>query len=189
MHANFMFYSKEEEKKNVAEEWKLWKQQWPWGNLTNKGKRTQRCPHLLLGLGKRTHVKAKEDGKGNPEGRLQHRLPAASSQGNLETDGLLVLALSDLRKVSFRRTVVSNQEWFCDPQNIWQYLGTILIDKIWLGGGAFVNSQAASSCYCSVVKLCPALCDTMDCSKPGSLVLHHLPEFAWIHVHWISDAI
>ena len=29
----------------------------------------------------------------------------------------------------------------------------------------------------------------MDCSMPGFLVLHHLLEFAQIHVHWISDAI
>ena len=29
----------------------------------------------------------------------------------------------------------------------------------------------------------------MDCSKPGFPVLHHLPEFAQIHVHWIGDTI
>ena len=29
----------------------------------------------------------------------------------------------------------------------------------------------------------------MDCSMPGSSVFHHLPEFAQIHVHWVSDAI
>ena len=29
----------------------------------------------------------------------------------------------------------------------------------------------------------------MDCSKPGFPVLHYLPEFALIHVHWVSDAI
>ena len=29
----------------------------------------------------------------------------------------------------------------------------------------------------------------MDCTTPGSPVLHHLPEFAQIHVHWVSDAI
>ena len=28
-----------------------------------------------------------------------------------------------------------------------------------------------------------------DCSTPGFPVLHHLPEFAQTHVHWISDAI
>ena len=29
-----------------------------------------------------------------------------------------------------------------------------------------------------VAQLCPTLCDPMDCSTPGSPVLHHLPEFA-----------
>ena len=32
-------------------------------------------------------------------------------------------------------------------------------------------------------------CDPMDCSMPVSSVLHCLPEFAQIHVHWVSDAI
>ena len=44
-------------------------------------------------------------------------------------------------------------------------------------------------CYCSVAKSCPTLCDPMDCSTPGFPILHHLPEFAQIHVHWVSDAI
>ena len=43
--------------------------------------------------------------------------------------------------------------------------------------------------YCSVTKLCPTLRDTMDCSIPGTLVPHHLPEFAQVHFHWISYAI
>ena len=29
----------------------------------------------------------------------------------------------------------------------------------------------------------------MDCSAPGSSVLHYLPEFAQTHVHWVGDAI
>ena len=29
----------------------------------------------------------------------------------------------------------------------------------------------------------------MDCSITGSPVLHHLPEFAQTHVHWVGDAI
>ena len=44
-------------------------------------------------------------------------------------------------------------------------------------------------CCCSMAKSCPALCDSMDCSTTGSYVLHYLPEFAQIHVHWIGDAI
>ena len=42
---------------------------------------------------------------------------------------------------------------------------------------------------CLVTKLCLTLCDLTDCSKPGFPVLHHLPEFAQIHVHWVGDAI
>ena len=43
--------------------------------------------------------------------------------------------------------------------------------------------------FCSVAKLCPDLCDPMNCSITGFPVLHHLPEFAQTHVHWICDAI
>ena len=42
-------------------------------------------------------------------------------------------------------------------------------------------------CCCSVTKLCPTLCDPMDCSMPGFPVLHYLPEFAQTHVHRVSD--
>ena len=44
-------------------------------------------------------------------------------------------------------------------------------------------------CCCLVAQLCPTLCDPMDCSMPGFPVLHHLPEFAQTHVHWVGDAI
>ena len=44
-------------------------------------------------------------------------------------------------------------------------------------------------CCCSLAKSCPTLCDPVDCSRPGFPVHHHLPEFAQIHVHWISDAL
>ena len=42
---------------------------------------------------------------------------------------------------------------------------------------------------CSVTQSCPTLRDPTDCSMPGFLVLHHLPEFAQTHVHWVNDAI
>ena len=41
----------------------------------------------------------------------------------------------------------------------------------------------------SVTKPCMTLWDPMDCSMPGFLVLHHLPEFAQTYVHWVSDTI
>ena len=39
---------------------------------------------------------------------------------------------------------------------------------------------------CSVAKSCLTL---GNCSTPGFHVLHHLSEFAQIHVRWVSDAI
>ena len=33
------------------------------------------------------------------------------------------------------------------------------------------------------------LCDPMDCSRPGLLVLHQPPEFTQAYIHWGSDAI
>ena len=42
---------------------------------------------------------------------------------------------------------------------------------------------------CSVVQLCPTLCDPMHCSMPGFPVLHHLPVLAQTHVHWVGNAI
>ena len=35
---------------------------------------------------------------------------------------------------------------------------------------------------------CPTLCNPMNCSASGFLVLHHLLELAQTHVHWVSDA-
>ena len=42
---------------------------------------------------------------------------------------------------------------------------------------------------CSVAQSCSTLCDPMDCSMAGLPVSHHLPEFAQVHVHCISDAV
>ena len=47
----------------------------------------------------------------------------------------------------------------------------------------------ADLCCCSVAKLCPTLCDPMNCSMPGFPSLHCLLEFAQTHVHWVGDAI
>ena len=38
--------------------------------------------------------------------------------------------------------------------------------------------------FSSVTPSCPTLCDPMNCSTPGFPVLHCLPEFAQIYVHW-----
>ena len=44
-------------------------------------------------------------------------------------------------------------------------------------------------CDCSGTQRCLTLCDPMDCSTPGLPVPHHLPEFAQVYVHCISDAV
>ena len=63
------------------------------------------------------------------------------------------------------------------------------LNKSWYFGGLkkhckcfpLVFSHFISFC-CSVVQLCLTLSNPMDCSTPGFPVLHHLPEFAQIHV-------
>ena len=47
------------------------------------------------------------------------------------------------------------------------------------GGGAFFLAT----------KLCPTLCNPMDCNKPGFPVLHQPLELVQTHVHWVSDVI
>ena len=47
----------------------------------------------------------------------------------------------------------------------------------------------ASSRCCSDAKSCPTLCNPVDCRMPDLPVPHHLPEFAQVHVNWISNAI
>ena len=43
------------------------------------------------------------------------------------------------------------------------------------------------SCCCYSVAPCyPTLCNPMDCSTPGFLVLHHHPKFAKVHVYCIT---
>ena len=52
-----------------------------------------------------------------------------------------------------------------------------------------LHSQCVSKILLFIAQLCPALCDPMDCSTPGFPVLHHLPELAQTHIHWVGDAI
>ena len=45
------------------------------------------------------------------------------------------------------------------------------------------NPPGPSVQFSSVTQSCPALCDPMDCSKPGFPVHHQLPESTQIHIH------
>ena len=51
------------------------------------------------------------------------------------------------------------------------------------------TSKTVTNTFSSVAQSSPTLCDPMDCSTPGFLVLQHLLELAQIHVHRVSDAI
>ena len=42
---------------------------------------------------------------------------------------------------------------------------------------------------CSVAQSCLTLCDPVDCSTPGSSVLHCLAEFVQINVHCVGDGV
>ena len=59
--------------------------------------------------------------------------------------------------------------------------------------GKFNNKEACwlnkSHCCNSVAKSCPILCDPMNCTRPGFLVLQYLLEFAQTYVPWVGDAI
>ena len=43
--------------------------------------------------------------------------------------------------------------------------------------------------FCLVAKSYLTLWNAMNCSLPGSSVPHNLPEFAQIHVRWVSAVI
>ena len=45
-------------------------------------------------------------------------------------------------------------------------------------------------CYCcSLAQSCLTLCDPMDCSTPGFLILRYLPELAQTHIDQVGDTI
>ena len=71
--------------------------------------------------------------------------------------------------------------------SMWNYLDHLPVYNFTVSHSPWAT-PVTPDCYCSVVKLCPTLCDPMDCSTPSFPVPHHLPEFAQVHVHQIGDA-
>ena len=45
------------------------------------------------------------------------------------------------------------------------------------------STSLKCSCCCSVPQSCQTICNPMDCSMPGFLVLHSLLEFVQTQVH------
>ena len=52
-----------------------------------------------------------------------------------------------------------------------------------------IKYLSSSFRFSSVTQSCLTLGNSMDCSTPGLLVHHQLPEFTQTHIHWVSDAI
>ena len=79
-------------------------------------------------------------------------------------------------------TTVLNAKWWCcssSPESLLQNQCKALTILEFL--------YTHTRCH-SVAQSCLTLCNPMDCSMPGFLVLHYLPEVAQTPVHWISDA-
>ena len=53
----------------------------------------------------------------------------------------------------------------------------------------WAERRRTRGCCCSVAWSHPTRCDPMNGSTPGFPLFHHLPEFAQIYIHWVSDAI
>ena len=54
---------------------------------------------------------------------------------------------------------------------------------------SLTHLETSSIQFSSVAQSCPTLCDPMNCSMPGFLIHHQLPEFTQTHVHQVGDAI
>ena len=72
-----------------------------------------------------------------------------------------------------------NEKWFLLTQKMWSCLPCPGLGK---------SSYNKVVC-CSVAKACLTLCNAVDCSMPGSSVLHCLPEFVQIHVKSMMPSI
>ena len=129
------------------------------------------------------------------------KLPGSSAHGIFQTRILEWVAISSFRGSSWPRDwtcICCTAGGFFTARAIGEALIPALERHIYLW--LLISSIEATSflenvsnltfCFCcSVVKLCPTLCDPMNCNTPGFPVLHYLPEFAQTHVHWVSDAL
>ena len=113
-------------------------------------------------------------------------LAAAAAAGDIEGKGKLAHSSSWGCKV--------RHDWETEQQQqragSWNSSDRFRTEMLpWVFPLMILNSSLCLHVCCSVVKSCPTLCDPMDYSMPGSSVLRYPPEFAQIHVHWVSDAL
>ena len=72
----------------------------------------------------------------------------------------------------------------------WLYdSSTLLIWCVILINLPILSHLCISQSVSSITQSGPTLCDPKDCSTPGFLIHHQLPELAQTHVLWVGDAI
>ena len=74
-------------------------------------------------------------------------------------------------------TVYNSQDMECPSADEW-------IRKLW-----YMYTMEYSVQFSSVAQSFLTLCNPVNCSTPGLLVHHQLPDFTQTHVHRVSDAI
>ena len=106
--------------------------------------------------------------------------------------------LAACSKVCWSKTTIFSQNLRQSTSSVRTTLHGLLSLLFWWGSVLDIHKtnrikthmpQFPNWCCCSVAKLCLTLWDPMDCSTSGFPVLHHLPEFAQIHIHWTDNAI
>ena len=63
----------------------------------------------------------------------------------------------------------------------------VLLDHTASGSCCQYSGQIGPGYCFTVTKSCLTLCIPTDFRMPGFLVLHYLPEFVQIHVHWVGE--
>ena len=77
--------------------------------------------------------------------------------------------------------------WMLATTPVWLFIS--LPYKAQTSSVPFILPYIYGCCCCSVIQSCRSLCNPMNYSTPGFPVLHHLPEFAQTHIHWVGEAI
>ena len=101
------------------------------------------------------------------------------------------LSVSLIFRTSDPKRVKKNFAFFVHSVNFVLFAGIPLINKTsrWVSQHLFLLTTPLVLIVVFQMLSHVWLCDPVDCNMPGFPVLHHLPEVAQTHVHWVSNAI